>query len=1520
MKRLLLAILILISLGNCSFSQSPRKIISGEMVQEYTNSNYCFVIGFDDHSDTNSRRISDILEKSEIEYMFEFANSEVVFLKFHQEIAVPRISEILGIIEQKPSVRFLVPALEMNTGDLQGVFDEVIVKLKTLSDYSSLASFASRYSLSVIREDEKIDGVYILQSDSLFGDDLIELSNLLNDQSFTVYAEPNFIVIGHGNTNDSYYSMQWALKNTGQYAGTVGADIDIENAWTITTGSGAIKIAILDCWGSASQLNHPDVNISGTYDATNSGFNSSGFIHDAHGICCAGLIGATRNNNLGITGIAPNCSMLAVKICNIIASNGNWAGSNTQIADGIIWAYSTGAADVISNSNSFGSPSSYVNNAIFLAVNNGRSGKGTPFLSSAGNDNANSIGYPASNSNTIAVGATSNCDERKSVSSCDVVPTWGSNYGTGLDVSAPGTLIIATDIAGNSGYSTGDYYSTFGGTSAACPIAAGVMGLLLSENSNLTQAQARLLLESSCDKVGGYSYNGGVSGQPNGTWSTNLGYGRINAFAALSAIQSAPSNDHCSGAIYLPINSTCIVTQGSNMGADESLSLADVSCDAPGNVDVWYKLTVPSNGSFSVFTNSLTNSNMDLGLAIYAGSCSSLSEIACVQNGNGSMPAGNISLPAQYWNTDVYLRLQEYGSIVNAGTFEICLYSTGVNQAPIADFSVSNQNPQLNSTVQFTDLSSNNPTAWNWTITPSTYYFVNGTYQNSQNPQVQFTSSGSYTIQLQAQNPYGYDNETKTNYVIVSNSGNPPSAEFTAGNTSIQINQSVSFFDQSSNSPTNWQWTFNPSSVQYLAGTSSTSQNPVVQFNSTGSYDVELEASNTFGNDTEYKNNYVLVSSGGSAPIAEFISNRNLVQVNDLVQFNDLSIGNVTNWSWSFTPGTVTFEGGTTPNSSSIVVKFLNPGSYTVQLTVQNGIGSDIEVKQNYITVYSQVPMLQFVTQFPTAGTVYKIGQTNDGGYFMCGRRNDFGNGSDFFLIKLDDHGNLIWDRVLGTNVDDESWGGIQLSGGGFLLWGVTDDTPNPNGAGLLIMTDANGNVVWSKITNTSGSDYFTAAYEVSNGDIYVASIKSIYKISSSGSILWSRYFSNISNFLNMFVLANGEIFITGYGGGLDFQLARIDASGGLIFAKEVGITGLSGFFYLHTAATTSDGGAIILLIRDDFPDEDAIVIKTNSSGDVQWSRRIGNPIAENFFDVIETSDGGYLVSGRSHEFSGNGILIKLYSNGQTQWSKVYDQQQFKTVIETIDNGFAIGGLYNADPAIIKTDETGTINCGENSFAISNSSVSTQQSSFTFTNSNATPLLSTNSNQSSGIGMSLACNNFSPVANFIASNLQPNVGDMVLLIDQSLNFPTVWNWYIYPLSYQYGNMTNGGTQSPYIIFNAPGLYTITQTVSNQYGADQIIKSNYINVLPSVGLSKGHVLGPTIFPNPNDGHFLISTLSAGTFKVEIFDLTGRLFSEQIRSIGSLNETIQVHCESLPSNIYCVRISSGDFVHNAKFIKK
>ena len=226
-------------------------------------------------------------------------------------------------------------------------------------------------------------------------------------------------------------------------------------------------------------------------------------------------------------------------------------------------------------------------------------------------------------------------------------------------------------------------------------------------------------------------------------------------------------------------------------------------------------------------------------------------------------------------------------------------------QPPVANFSASTTNPFIGQTVNFTDLSTNNPTSWTWSFSPSTIAYVGGTTSSSQNPQVQFLSGGFYTVILTVTNSGGSDGETKTNYISVLFA---PIANFSANNTNPFIGQTVSFTDLSVNNPVSWTWSFNPATINYIGGTSASSQNPQVQFTAGGFYTVSLIASNPSGSDSEIKMNYI---STIFAPIADFDADNYSPSITQTVNFWDLSLYNPTSWSWSFDPNTISYVGGT---------------------------------------------------------------------------------------------------------------------------------------------------------------------------------------------------------------------------------------------------------------------------------------------------------------------------------------------------------------------------------------------------------------------------------------------------------------------------------------------------------------------------------------------------------------------------------------------------------------------------------
>ena len=547
------------------------------------------------------------------------------------------IGNLLERLNAKQQIRYANPFLIYEDGTDQGIQDRVIVRLKSRKDYSLITDAIKKFNLTIAERNEFDPLVYVLQTSKQTFGNALDVANALHETGAFDYAEVDFLLLlKRFNTNDPALDYQWSLENTGsslQYNGTAGIDMKVFNAWGSTTGSSSIKVAILD---EGVDLTHPDLvgNMLTGYDGTNQGSGGAPQGDDAHGTACAGIVAATGNNNTGVAGVAYDSKIIPVRIA--YSSGQNWVTSNTWIGNSINWAWQTAGADILSNSWGGGSSSSTINNAINGAVNNGRGGLGAPVLFAAGNDNgANS--YPATQTNVISVIAMSMCAERKSPSSCDGETWWGSNYGTGADVAAPGVKIYTTDISGADGYGSGDYTATFNGTSSATPNAAGVMALILSASSGLTEAQARVALESTCQKVGSYTYNNGVSGQPNGSWSNDLGYGLVNAEAAVLSVSPQFNNDAGISAVISPSGTICDVS------ATPEATLRNYGSNALTSVTINSQVDGGATSTYNWTGNLASGSSTNVTLAgiTFAGGSHTFDAWTSNPNGNSDQQTGN---------------------------------------------------------------------------------------------------------------------------------------------------------------------------------------------------------------------------------------------------------------------------------------------------------------------------------------------------------------------------------------------------------------------------------------------------------------------------------------------------------------------------------------------------------------------------------------------------------------------------------------------------------------------------------------------------------------------------------------------------------------------------------------------------------------------------------------------------------------------------------------------------------------
>ena len=380
------------------------------------------------------------------------------------------------------------------------------VQLFDSSDYQLLQQVADNSKVYIVGPVPHTRNWYdLIVNDSKINNSL-EMSNYFYETGIFKNIDPGFIFHYKSScVSDTHYSDQWGLPS-----------IHACDAWNISIGDSAIKIAIIDQGIYMQHIEFTNTHFVNYYDC----YWNDTMPHNAytyHGTFVAGIIAASHNN-AQIAGIAPLCKIMPI---NHPLTLSNY--TSAQLASGIAWASSHGA-DVINCSwgDHNGQFYAYLHSALLEssisdALDYGREGKGCIVIFAAGNCASTQLDYPAYvYPSILTVGAIDTTYHRASYSS----------YGNNLDIVAPGSNIYSTTLSNGYNYKSG--------TSFAAPHVAAVAGLILSVNPDLTREEVVDIIESTAQKIEGYAYNT-FSTRPNGVWNTEVGYGLVDAHAAVIA-------------------------------------------------------------------------------------------------------------------------------------------------------------------------------------------------------------------------------------------------------------------------------------------------------------------------------------------------------------------------------------------------------------------------------------------------------------------------------------------------------------------------------------------------------------------------------------------------------------------------------------------------------------------------------------------------------------------------------------------------------------------------------------------------------------------------------------------------------------------------------------------------------------------------------------------------------------------------------------------------------------------------
>lgn len=411
--------------------------------------------------------------------------------------------------------------------------------------------------------------------------------------------------------NDPLATQQWHLKRTASSA--ENTDVNVTSVWNYggaggVLGSG-VRIGIVD---DGLQQNHPDLSANvdtglGWDWIGNDGNPSPFYSSDIHGTACAGVAAARGNNGIGVSGVAPEATLVGMRLVSGSgATDAQEASAMAYLPDAIeIKSNSWGPPDgpVDADGTGLEAPGPLTRSALASATSTGRGGKGTIFVWAAGNghgrgDNSNYDGY-ANSIHTIAVSAHDSTGR----------PSVYSEAGANTVVSAPssgGELaldITTTDRTGFSGYNNTDYYSDFGGTSSATPVVSGVVALMLEKNPELGWRDVQEILIRSAFRLRpedpAWMTNGaGLS------FHSRLGAGKVDAAAAVALAENwvnlgawqAHTSTQSGLNVSIPENNAAGITRtfnvASNLRVEHVTLRLSATHTARGNLEI--TLTSPS--------------------------------------------------------------------------------------------------------------------------------------------------------------------------------------------------------------------------------------------------------------------------------------------------------------------------------------------------------------------------------------------------------------------------------------------------------------------------------------------------------------------------------------------------------------------------------------------------------------------------------------------------------------------------------------------------------------------------------------------------------------------------------------------------------------------------------------------------------------------------------------------------------------------------------------------------------------
>lgn len=366
-----------------------------------------------------------------------------------------------------------------------------------------------------------------------------------------------------------------------------------------------------------------------------------------------------------------------------------------------------------------------------------------------------------------------------------------------------------------------------------------------------------------------------------------------------------------------------------------------------------------------------------------------------------------------------------------------------------------------------------------------------------------------------------------------------------------------------------------------------------------------------------------------------------------------------------------------------------------------------------FLGITTSQAQITFQRTYGTSSADYgrSVTQTLDGGYLLLGDEPVFGGAyTNSHLIKTNQYGDTTWTKSFGDSIHGvQGWDVCQLPNGDILIKSGYNQNVGMN----IIKMDSSGTVIWNKFFANSGYySYGGIDTAVGGGYVFLGQAFSsghwntyVLRTDANGDSIWGKSFGYPDTIGLSIKTTNNGYVICGGSSNYPAQhnvLTKIDTSGNRVWTK---LSGGTAYDIAYSLATTNGGGFVFVgTTTATFPSpEDVALTKTDSQGNVQWTRTYGGNDVDVGYSVRQTPDGGYAILGVTQSMGntfGDFYLIKTDAMGFEQWHKTYGANASETgycLALTSDGGYAMlghtqsFGAGNFDFYFVKADSAGNV-------------------------------------------------------------------------------------------------------------------------------------------------------------------------------------------------------------------------------------